>query len=315
VLSGRTLRVGHDLRAMDVDRVRHDVQRRLREQRSRLPVDLVAAFDSLLARRGFLSEERAALSHPLGHPLVTFPFWVADAIGDTGSGSEARQLDLVEATVTGYLYVRVHDDRLDEGLGDPDEALFLAHSFLVRHQALLARHVGSSPRFWTLFEHVASDYATAMLLERTVMRPGATYGAAEFDRVLRRSHPLVLPGAALLDIGDRWDLLEPVRRFVHHAVRSSQLVDDLLDCELDRSAGRLTWIVRRLGGEEGPRVMARRLIEGGVDEIVAEAETDIDAARTAAVDAGMRAACEWLDDRRRELSRLHERIVLRFLLG
>jgi hypothetical protein len=300
---------------MDPDRVQRAVQARLRDQRGRLSPDLWAGFDALMARRGFLSDRADAFFHPLGQPIVSFPLWVAAAVGDAGPADEGRLLDLVEATVVGYLYVRVQDDRLDEAIGDPDEALFLADAFLVRHQTLLARHVGSSPRFWDLFEQVAADYSAAMLLERSVMRAGSTYGPDEFDRVLRRSHPLVLPGAALLDIADRWDLLQPLRRFVHLAVRAAQLVDDLLDCESDRAAGRLTWVVRRLDGEAGPEAMARAFVTGGVDEIVAEALADIDAAQAAANDAGLAEVRAWLDARRAALLSLLERVLVEVLLG
>ena len=295
--------------------LQHAVQTRLRDHRRRLSPDLWPGFDALMARRGFLSDDPDVFFHPLGQPIVSFPLWVAAALGHDGPAQGGRLLDLVEATVAGYLYVRVQDDRLDEAIGDPDEALFLADAFLVRHQVLLARHVGSSQRFWALFERVATDYSAAMLLERSVMRAGSTYGPEEFDRVLRRSHPLVLPGAALLDIADRWDMLEPLRRFVHHAVRAAQLVDDLLDCEVDRAAGRLTWVVRRLDGEAGPEAMARALITGGLDEIIAEALADVEAAHKAASDAGMAEAQAWLDARRAEVVGLHERTLMHFLLG
>jgi hypothetical protein len=304
-----------DVTVVDASRVQRAVQARLRNHRARLCPDLWPGFDALMARRGFLSDDPNVFFHPLGQPIVSFPLWVAAAVGDASPAHRGRLLDLVEATVVGYLYVRVQDDRLDEAIGDPDEALFLADAFLVRHQTLLARHVGSSARFWELFEQVAADYSAAMLLERSVMRAGSRYGAAEFDRVLRRSHPLVLPGAALLDIADRWDLLPPLRRFVHHAVRAAQLVDDLLDCESDRAAGRLTWVVRRLDGEAGPEAMARAFVTGGLDEIVGEALADIDAAHAAANDAGLADGQAWLDARRRELLSLRERVLVDLLLG
>lgn len=296
-------------------RVQAEIRDRLVSMRRRLSAELRPAFDALLERRGFLSSDADLLFHPLGHPIATFPTWVAAAVGPETADSEDRMLDLIEATVAGYLYVRVHDDRLDEGIGDPDESLFLADAFLVRHQTLLARYVGSSPRFWYLFEQVAAEYAAAMLLERSVMRVGATYGPHEFDLVLGRSRPLVLPGVAVLDVADRWDLVEPLQRFVHHAVRAGQLVDDLLDCKVDRAAGRLTWVVRRLGGEDSASVMVQTLVSGGVDEILAEALDDVDASDAAAVEVGMVDARTWLAARRAEIVTLHERILTRFLLG
>jgi hypothetical protein len=144
---------------------------------------------------------------------------------------------------------------------------------------------------------------------------GATYGPHEFDLVLGRSRPLVLPGVAVLDVADRWDFVEPLQRFVRHAVRAAQLVDDLLDCEVDRAAGRLTWVVRRLGGEAGATAMVHALLSGGMDEIVADALRDVDAADTAAAELGMVDARVWLDARRTEIITLHEEILTRFLLG
>ena len=297
---------GNDHGVLTRTRVQAEIRDRLLSLRQRLSTDLWPAFDALLERRGFLSSEADPLFHPLGHPIASFPTWVAAAVGRDGGDGEALVLDLIEATVAGYLYVRVHDDRLDEGIGDPDESLFLADAFLVRHQTLLVRHVGSSPRFWDLFEQVAAEYAAAMLLERTVMRVGATYGPDEFDLVLGRSRPLVLPGVAVLDVADRWDLVEPLQRFVHHAVRAAQLVDDLLDCEVDRAAGRLTWVVRRLGGEAGAAEMVHTLLAGGVDEIVAEAIDDVAASDAAAAEVGMVDARAWLAARRAEIVALHE---------
>jgi hypothetical protein len=291
------------------------IRSRLVAMRGQLATDLLPAFDALMARRGGWSNDPQVLFHPLGHPIASLPAWVAAAVGGSGSDDEECVLDMIEATVAGYLYVRVHDDRLDEGIGDPDESLFLADAFLVRHQSLLARHVGSSRRFWDLFERVAAEYTAAMLLERSVMRAGATYGSDEFELVLGRSRPLALPAVALLEVAGRWDLVEPLQRFVHHCVRAAQLVDDLLDCEIDRAAGRMTWVVRRLGGEVDSATLVRTLVSGGVDEIVAEALDDVDAGHVAAEELGMDDAGVWLQARRAEIVTLHEQILTRFLLG
>ncbi len=306
---------GHDHGVLSAAVVQAEIHERLLNLRDRVPAELCPAFDTLLARRGFLAAEPEPFFHPLGHPIASLPAWVGATVGLDGTDSEARLLDLIEATTVGYLYVRVHDDRLDEGLGDPDESLFLAAIFLVRHQTLLARHVGRSERFWTYFEEVAAEYSAAMLLERAVLRAGATYGHREFDLVLGRSRPLILPAAALLDLADRWELLGALQRFVHHCVRAAQLVDDLLDCEADRAAGRLTWTVRRLGGEAGATTMVHALVSGGLDEILADALRDVEASDAAAVELGMEAARSWLAERRAEIVALGETILTRFLLG
>jgi hypothetical protein len=304
-----------DGEVVGAEQVHAAILERLDRLRAALAPELVAPLDDLLDRRGFRTADPEALLHPLGQPIVAFPLWVAASLWEDRSPPTGTVLDIVEATVTGYLYVRVHDDRLDEGIGDPDEALLLAHALLVRHQVLLARHVGVSPRFWTLFEQVAGDYAAAMLFERRVARAGAAYGPAEFDRVLLRSQPLVLPGAALLEVADRWDRLDGLQRFVHHTVRAGQLVDDLLDCEADRAAGRLTWVVRRLGGEHGATTLARTLLGGGIDAVVADVLDDVSAAERAATEIGLDEAQPWLAARRAGVEALRTTVLLRFLMG
>src|SRR5262249_57932121 len=117
---------------LSLGRVQGEIQDRLLRLRERVSGDLHPAFDALIERRGFLSTESDPFSHPLGHPIASFPVWVAEAVGDAAPGTDVRLLDLIEATVVGYLYVRVHDDRLDEGIGDPDESPFLADAFLLR---------------------------------------------------------------------------------------------------------------------------------------------------------------------------------------
>jgi hypothetical protein len=197
---------------------------------------------------------------------------------------------------------------MDEGIGEPSTAMLLADAFLVRHHALLATHVAST-RFWDLHERTAAAYSEAMLLEREVSRRDVEYSAEQFDRVLDRSQPLVLPGAALLDLADQWGLLPALQGFVHHTVRAGQLVDDTIDCERDLAAGNHTWVVRLLKGEDGRDAMIRNLITDGIDDIVAMVLDDLDKAGEAARAAGLSPAEPWLEGRRQHVTTLQERLL------
>jgi hypothetical protein len=305
---------GHQVeRCGHVEAVLEGVRDRLLALRGRLSPRLLGEFDHLMDRLPILSNP-GVLSHPLAQPLVQFPTWVSAAV-DHGTGRDERLVDMVEATVTGYLYVRVQDDRLDENVGDPDLCMLLADAFLIRHQALIASHVGTDPRFWDLFQSIAGSYANAMLLEREVLRPESHYDAEVFDQVLARSQPLVLPGAALLSVTDRWELLEPMQCFVKHAVRSGQLVDDLIDCLRDLEEGRYTWVVRRLGGEQGREVLLGRLIGTGIDEVVDDVRVDLEDAAAAAEAMGMTDAVAWVSARRGSVRQLRDRMLLSELFG
>ena len=136
-----------------------------------------------------------------------------------------------------------------------------------------------------------------------------------FDRVLNRSQPLVLPGAALLSVADRWELLEPLQTFVRHTVRSGQLVDDLMDCLQDVERSRYTWVVRRLGGEQGRQVMLGRMIGTGIDEVVEDVFSDLEYACTAAEAVGMADAVTWISARRQSVLDFRERMLLSELFG
>jgi hypothetical protein len=256
----------------------------------------------------------SVLSNPLVQPLVQFPIWVSGAV-DRSPGREETLADVVEATVAGYLFVRIQDDRLDDDVGDPDTAMFLADMFLIRHQVLLARHVGRNPKFWELFQSVAEGYVGAMLFEQEAVRRESQYDAEVFDLVLARSRPLLLPGAALLSVSDRWELLQPLRRFVSHVVRAGQLIDDLVDCVRDLERGRFTWVVRRLGGEHGSELMVQTLINGGIDDIVADVMADLDSAGGAAVAVGMTDAAQWIEARRAAAIELRDKMLLSALFG
>ena len=98
----------------------HDeLQVRLRAHRERVARACALDLDGLLGRHGFLTDDAELFFNPLAQPIVTFPLWVAAAVGFDGVERAAVVLDVVESTVMGYLYVRVHDDLMDEGVGEP----------------------------------------------------------------------------------------------------------------------------------------------------------------------------------------------------
>ncbi len=285
-----------------------EVRDRLVALRQRVGEELVADFDDLLDRHDLLSEGEAGMLNPLGQPLLEVALWLVDYAQDQcGTDLGPHLVDLAEATVVGYLHVRVEDDWVDEGIGHRVRAPMLSDAFLVRHQALLARVVGASPRFWTYFEAVAFAYGDAMVLEARLMDPGQSLGQAEFDAILRRSQPLVLPAAAVLDVVDRWDRLGLLEQLVHHGVRAGQLVGDLVDCREDLAEGNHTWVVRRLGGLEGAPVMTDNLVRGGFDAITGEALDDLGLARDAAEAVPLPAAVDWIERRAAGIDHLRQR--------
>jgi len=262
-----------------------------------LGAELTGPLEQLLSAHGFT--HAGALRHPLGHPLVELPGWVDEATGSTLGA--ATMTDLAEASVLGYLHVRVEDDLFDHDrqVGEPGLAMLLSDAFLIRHQTLLALQVGSSPRFWSRFQRLAFDYGEAMAQEHLLLKRSSVYREEHFELVLRRSMPLAIPGLAVLDLTDRYDLEPELLGLVHEIVSAGQLLDDLRDAGVDFDAGNFTWVVRRLGGEEGREAMMSTLVrKGGFDDIVAVAISDVDAGVRRAEKLGTPSAAAWLTARR-----------------
>ncbi len=268
----------------------------LRAVRARCGPELHGAFDALMDRHGWLrGDDPEYYVGVNSQPVLVLPLWLA---GRHHPPADVLA-DLLAASWLGYAAVRVQDDHMDEGLGEPVATMFLGQAFFAAHQAGIARIVGPDPAYWEAHQQVWADYGAAMLMERRLLDPSATLGAEEYDAILRRSLPLLLPSAALLHRLGLRDQLEDLRTLVFHAVRAAQLFNDAMDACDDLAGGRHTWIVRRFGGAEGAGPMMKRLVlGGGIEELFAESSADLDHARAAALRMGLDDAADWIDRRK-----------------
>jgi len=193
----------------------------------------------------------------------------------------------------------------------------LAGFLRTRHQALLAPWV-SDRRFWVRFESLWHGYGEAMLLERSLLDPRHRYDAKEFDAVLDRSQPLEIPGQAVLSIKGFWHLTDHIARLVRHLTRATQLFNDFVDAPADLEAGNYTWMVRRLGGLRGPRALRQGMV-AACDDVVTEAEADLDLALAAAGDLAGREMVDWVEVRKRVMeefsARLYETLFSNLLVA
>ena len=234
------------------------VRHRLAEFRRSLGPHLAFALDGLL-RSLKLHREGSYFLGPAAQPVLQLPGWVE-------ASGEVRVLggvmaDVAASAAFGYLHVRLQDDLLDEGTGDPAVVMMLSDVLFARHQALLWRVVGDHGEFRTLFEELWVAYAESSLLEHELFERRTGYDEAAFAQVQRRSHPLMLPGAAVLVCQGRWGELGRLREYVVALVAAHQRFHDLVDAQEDLRLGR----VRRRGAEQAvvPRGGLRRGGGGG----------------------------------------------------
>ncbi|WP_438028048.1 geranylgeranyl pyrophosphate synthase [Sorangium sp. So ce233] len=324
-----------------------EVLRRLVALRGRLGGELGALFDELATRLRLFEGEpgEGYFSHPMALPVLELPLWVATRFGAPAPGAGSQGLptlavDLAEAAAVGYLHVRIEDDLLDEGLGEPGAAVLLSGALFARHQALLARSLPGGSAFWDLFEEVWFGYGEAMLLERRLHRGGGPRDAEAFRRVLARSRPLVLPAAAALFALSRPERLAALEAFVSALAAAHQLFADLLHAEKDRAIGNATYVLARLGaqvepGGDGPprpggaaraddeprrdpdgrgatALRAALFARGGFDAILEEARCELARAEDAAGGLELPEAVRFCKERAQYMTEIQRRVFLAF---
>jgi hypothetical protein len=261
----------------------------------------------LLTRHGYHVRPDGGGPHAnvLGHPLFELPIWLAEADSENCVEDDAL-LDICESSLCGYLSVRAEDDYFDGDWDDAGAAMILSGVFRARHHALLAPLV-SDRRFWARFERTWRAYGEAMLLERSLHHPAARYAKAEFDLVLQRSQPLEISGNAVLAMRGLWDRADEFSRMVRHINTATQLFDDFVDAQADLESGNLTWMVRRLGGVDGPQALRRGMITGW-DEVVAEVRLELDAATRIGDTLELEPISRWVAARQRLIDHASERM-------
>jgi hypothetical protein len=221
-------------------------------------------------------------------PVTQLPTWCCALAGRRGRGLAVDAPDqLCESAVAGYLHVRLQDDLLDEGVGRPVEVMLLAEALLVRHLYLLGEVAGEGAGLRQLVADRWRHYGDAMLLESQVHAGTLPCDTATFLRLLDRSRPLVLPGAAALAAAGLGAEMGPLDDYVGHLVDGHQRFHDLQDAERDLREGRQTLVTRRYGDGGGAAMRRRLVLEGGFDGTVAEARTALEAAASSAAALGL----------------------------
>ena len=226
---------------------------------------------------------------PRAFPVIQLPTWCVHWADRRDPGlPHGAVADLQEAALAGYLHVRVQDDLLDEGEGEAIPSMLLAEALLLRHLSLVQRAAGGSRAFADLVERRWTDYGEAMLLEAEVHGGRVPLDDGVFQRVLDRSRPLVLPGAAALAAAGAEAELRILDRYVSALAEGHQWFHDLGDAERDLREGRRTPVTERYGGDGDPAAMRQRLVTGGgYDQVVGEARRALERAAGLAREIGL----------------------------
>ena len=198
------------------------------------------ALSTLLAGSGAnAASDPSRYLHLDAQPMARLPGWVASLPGV--DLSDAQVGDLVTSGVLGYLHARVHDDWFDEDIGESGVVMTLATALLGAHCAFAAKAVGTHAPYHALCVERWAEYGEALLAERASWSSGSEPSSYDFDVILGRSRPLLLPAAGALAAGGAWHRLPQIAQAIDTFVRAHQLQDDLADAPADWARSRRTW--------------------------------------------------------------------------
>ena len=283
------------------DRALHDhVLDQMDRWAAALPPRLAAAWAGLSRHLALRAPADPYFLHPMALPVVQLPRWVARRFGPV----PPQQVTLAaQSAIAGYLYVRLRDDQLDEGVVPDPATLLLSDHLRALHLDLLAQVGGEGMRAAARDRWVA--FSEAMLTEAELRASGAPIDPPTFTALLDRARPIDLPARAVLRAAgataDLAPLLEPL-------LAAHQTYNDLVDLPRDLDAGARTRLLDRAGAPQGRAAAFRWLtLGGGLDVVVGEIFAQLDAATAAAAALTLPGASAWLSGRRTHVEAMRQR--------
>jgi hypothetical protein len=268
-------------------------------------------WEAMLLRRSEVSGGEPDYLHPLAQPIVLVPRWAAQAAAGVGATVDRGLVETAAAAgAIGYYAVRLQDDLVDEGIGDPAAVAVLSSAVLAAAQSTLGS-MGPSVRFWEWHCDVLLRYAEAMQFEADIRSTPDVYDEDAFERVLDRSRPLVVPGVAVLDAAGAWPLHPDFEQMIMAATGALQIVNDLGHAVTDLAQGNRTWVHTLLGVSDGP--LNRGRLIGGVDRVLDRMRDRLVKVADLAVALGLSEAAAWAGATERAAGDRFERLLISLL--
>ncbi len=187
--------------------------------------DRAAAWMNGLARTG-----RAAdyFQHPLAFPMLLLPMWAEDAV--SGRVDDAFQSDLVYSSVSGYYFIRMIDNVMDEASPLERKLLPMTGFFHAQATATYHRYFEYAHPFWTHFARwntQSADFAIEDSSSRDI-------DLASFQRIAGQKVVAgKIPIAAVLARYDQLEQLSAWEQFYDQLSCWHQLLNDVLSWKKD----------------------------------------------------------------------------------
>jgi hypothetical protein len=229
--------------------------------RMELSAPLMAEQVSRWMRSLCQTSPRAYFEHPLGFPMLLFPWWLEKTLQQ--SPDRDFQTDLVYSTINGYYHIRLIDNLMD-GHATVELGLLPALGFFhYQFQAPYQRYFDHQHPFWEHFERVWFQSA-----EVTIRDASLTDLSEEqfFQVAAKKTCAAQIPIVAVCYRFGREDLIDPWSRFLALFGRWHQMWNDVIGWRSDLKNQNRTFFLseadrRRDSGEP----VLEWVIRGGFD--------------------------------------------------
>jgi hypothetical protein len=241
---------------------------------------------------------------PSGFPILLLPWWFEAST--VGRHDLAFGRDLVYASLTGYLVIRLIDDLMD---ADPTFERSMTPALLVLHTeflTVLARSFRPADPVWDdIARWSAASAETAAVDARASWIDRITFEQVSARKTIGARIPL----SAMASHHGRRDALAPWLAFVDALGRWHQMANDTRDWARDLAAGRPSYVLTTAADRSG----AGGSIEGwmigeGIDWAFDELAGWMGEARSAALGLGSDGLLAWLDGRAAAMAAKRDRL-------
>lgn len=230
--------------------------------------DLATRFLKTVA--GASGTHRHYFSNPLAPPLLYLPIWLFDSFARqrlVSPDSRPALIQILAATMQGYIYVRTQDDVLDEPQRADGDLLLFGNASCSGMTRAYAEVLGAGALpFWAEYDRAMVDFSNLTLAERQTVLRDDPYEIEAFEQHADKVAFARIPMLAVATMVSRLDLAPMITTLVHQLGIAYGLVNDVVGWPRDVRAGQRTYLLARAG--------VRRSEILAIQEIADEARRD-----------------------------------------
>lgn len=210
---------------------------------------------------GSSSTHRHYFSNPLAPPLLYLPIWLFDSFVRRGllvAEQRPSLIQILAATMHGYIYVRTQDDVLDEPDRSNREFLLLGNVCCAAMTRMYAEGLGSNVLpFWAEYDRAMVDFSNMTLAERHAVLRDDPYENEQFTRHADKVAFARIPMLAVATLASRLDLAPVITTLVHQLGIAYGLANDVIGWPRDVRAGQRTYLLARAGVQRADLLTSR----------------------------------------------------------